>query len=73
MSADAPSVRIGPVRVVNVPPVVSAEIAEPPVAGVTVAAASVIRINEKATTITAAACKMIFLSASGADILDSSY
>lgn len=70
ISPVAPSVRIGPVSEVKVPPVVSAEIAEPPVAGVTVAAANVIRINEKATVIAAAAGRSVFERRRSMGVLD---
>ncbi len=68
ISALAPSVMAGPVSVVNVPPVVSAEMAEPPVAGVAVAAANAVDASEKTTAITAMIGIDILEDKRGADI-----
>ena len=70
ISPFAPSVRIGPVSEVKVPPVVSAEIAEPPVAGVTVAAANAAVINEKTTATAAAVGRSVFEKKRSIGMLD---
>lgn len=55
ISREAPSVAVGPVKAVYVPPAVSAEIALPPVAGVTVTAAETRSGNAKKNTANKAA------------------
>lgn len=59
ISAVTPSVSTGPVREVNVPPVVSAEIADPPVAVVIVTAAKTVLAIKTAANITKTAANKI--------------